>query len=66
VAIATKPKLTISEAADYLNVSGKTIRRWISAGLIEAERLGPRLIRVNADSLDQLGRSLQYAGGDHE
>ena len=55
---------TVQEAADYLKVSTKTIRRYITQGLVEAERVGPRLIRVNLSSLDNLGRSLQYVGGD--
>ena len=53
---------TIVEAADRKKVSTKTIRRYISSGLIEAERIGPRLIRVNLSSLDRLGRPLQYSG----
>ena len=55
---------TIKNAADRKKVSTKTIRRYISQGLIEAERFGPRLIRVNLTSLDNVGRPLQYAGGD--
>ena len=61
----TKQPGTVQEAADYLKVSTKTIRRYISQGLIEAERVGPRLIRVNLASLDNLGRSLQYLGGEN-
>lgn len=40
--------LTISEAAQILNCSGKTIRRQISAGNLQAVRLGHngRLIRI--------------------
>jgi excisionase family DNA binding protein len=57
---------TVQEAADLLKVSTKTIRRYITQGLIQAERIGPRLIRVNLTSLDQLGRSLQYVGGASE
>lgn len=60
----TKQPGTVQEAADYLKVSTKTIRRYISQGLVEAERVGPRLIRVNLASLDNLGCSLQYVGGD--
>ena len=59
----TKQPGTVQEAADYLKVSTKTIRRYISQGLVEADRVGPRLIRVNLASLDNLGRSLQYLGG---
>ena len=65
--IAISPKWgTIQEAADHYKVSAKTIRRYITQGLIEAERVGPRLIRVNLASLDQLGRSLQYLSGTSE
>ena len=60
----TKQPGTVQEAADYLKVSTKTIRRYITQGLVEAERVGPRLIRVNLASLDNLGRSLQYVGGE--
>ena len=56
------PKATIQESADYWKVSQKTVRRWISAGIIKAERIGPRLIRVDLNSLEV--RPLQYTGGD--
>ena len=45
---------TIQEAADHKKLSTKTIRRYIDQGLI-----GPRLIRVNLESLDNLGRALR-------
>lgn len=48
---------TIQDAADIKRVSTKTIRRMITAGSIEAERFGPRLIRVNLATLT--GRALQ-------
>jgi excisionase family DNA binding protein len=60
----TKQPGTVQEAADYLKVSTKTIRRYIAQGRIEANRVGPRMIRVNLASLDRLGRSLQYTDGD--
>ena len=53
---------TIQDAADLKKVSTKTIRRYITQGLIVAERFGPRLIRVNLNSLEAMGRSLQYVG----
>lgn len=43
--------LSIRDAAVALDVHPRTIRRAIAAGRIEAVRLGPRLIRVTADSL---------------
>ena len=53
---------TVSQAADSQHVSTKTIRRWIADGIIYAERIGPRLIRVDLDSLETAGRPLQYRG----
>ena len=38
---------SIPNAAAYLNVSTKTIRRYIAAGRITGYRAGPRLIRVD-------------------
>ena len=57
---------TIQETADLHKVSTKTIRRYISLGLIEAKRFGPRLIRVNLASVETLGRTLQREGAAHE
>jgi excisionase family DNA binding protein len=40
--------LTQAEAADYLGVTTRTIRRYISIGLLPASRIkGSRLIRIN-------------------
>ena len=49
---------TIQEAAARRTVSVQTMRRYIAQGLVQAERLGPRLIRVNLTSLDTAGRPL--------
>ncbi|MEO7017243.1 MAG: helix-turn-helix domain-containing protein [Leifsonia sp.] len=51
---------TVQDAADRMKVSTKTIRRYITQGLISAERFGPRLIRVDLGSLDRAGKPLQY------
>jgi excisionase family DNA binding protein len=40
------------QAADYLGVNVKTIRRLIATGQITGRRLGKRLIRVDLDELD--------------
>lgn len=45
-------KVTLAQAALHFQVSTKTIRRWISLGLIKAERVGPRLIRVDLESIE--------------
>jgi excisionase family DNA binding protein len=43
--------VSIAEAAAHYGVSDKSLRRWIAAGLIKAERIGPKLIRVDLESL---------------
>jgi len=53
--------LTIKQAAELKAVSTKTIRRWISLGLLPAERLGPRLIRIRHDDLEAVGRRIPAA-----
>lgn len=44
-------KVTIQRAAEYLDVTDKTIRRRIADGTLKAHRVGPRLIRIERDSL---------------
>lgn len=46
--------VSIDEAAEYLGVVPLTVRRWISAGLLPASRLGPRMVRIRRDDLDAL------------
>jgi len=53
---------TLSELAEERRISTKTARRMITRGEVYAERVGPRLIRVDLDSVD--ARPLQYASGD--
>lgn len=50
---------TVKQAAARKSVSTFTIRRWITAGLVQAERVGPKLIRVNFESLDHMGTDIQ-------
>lgn len=51
---------TVSEAALYMGVSTKTIRRRITDRTVEAKKFGPRLIRVNMSSLEKSGRPLTW------
>ena len=57
-AVAAPEWGTIQEAAALRFVSVQTMRRYIALGLVQAERLGPRLIRVNLDSLNTAGRPI--------
>lgn len=44
--------LKVADAAEYVGVTTKTIRRWISSGHLPASRLGPKLIRIRRADLD--------------
>ena len=43
--------MTVQQAADAAGLSHKTIRNWVTAGRLQAYRVGPRAIRVDRDSL---------------
>lgn len=45
---------TITQAAEYLNVHPRTVRRYIADGRLRAVRVGPRLLRVERNSLIKL------------
>ncbi len=55
VTIATTDTLparsSIQQAAAWLGVDPKTVRRYIAQGRIKAVRIGPRLIRIERESL---------------
>lgn len=54
--------LTVTEVAELYGVSEKTVRNWISEGKLEARRIGPRIIRIEAGSLHMLSEPVQYRG----
>ena len=53
----------IPTAAEYACCSAKTIRRRIADGSLTGYRMGPRLIRVDLDELDQLMQPIPTAVG---
>jgi len=53
--------LSIQQAAAHLGVAPKTVRRWISQGIIPAERVGPRLIRIRQADVEAVGRRIPAA-----
>lgn len=59
--LITARYITINDAATYLGCGTKTIRRYISAGRLEAFRLGSRAIRVDRRALDALMRPIPTA-----
>jgi len=46
--------LSIKEAAEYLRVSTKTIRRWIKANELPAYRVGAKNIVLRVNDLDRM------------
>ncbi|MFE6648222.1 helix-turn-helix domain-containing protein [Nocardioides sp. NPDC057772] len=57
----TSKYVTIAQAAAILNQSVKTVRRRISDGTLPAYRIGPRLIRVRVEDLDESCRRIPSA-----
>ena len=49
---------TIQQAAAWLAVDPKTVRRYIAQGRIKAMRVGPRLIRIERESLLKLAEPI--------
>lgn len=54
--------ITIAEAAEQRDCHPRTIRRRIADGTLTAYRMGPRLIRIDADELDKLMHPIPTAG----
>jgi excisionase family DNA binding protein len=55
----------VDRAAEYAGVHVKTIRRWVSTGRLTAYRLGPKLLRIDLNQIDDMLRPVPtVAGGD--
>jgi hypothetical protein len=50
------PRLSIKQTAIFHDIDEKTVRRYIAKGWLTAHRIGPRLIRLDRDSVLNLGR----------
>lgn len=48
-----RKSITLDEAAALYGVSRRSLRRYIAAGLISGYRIGPKLIRLDPDELEQ-------------
>lgn len=46
--------VSIEFAAEFYGVSQRTIRNWISEGVLNGYELGPRLIRLDFDEIENL------------
>ncbi len=52
---------TLREASAYSGVPVPRLRDWISAGLLPATRLGPKIIQVDLGDVDAMRREIQPA-----
>jgi excisionase family DNA binding protein len=50
------PHPSVKEVAVWYGVDIKTVRRWIAACRLTANRIGPRLLRLDRDEVLKLGR----------
>jgi excisionase family DNA binding protein len=55
------PDLSVAEFAALKGVTTRTVRKWIAAGYVKAERVGPKLIRIPASELERVGNPISAA-----
>jgi excisionase family DNA binding protein len=48
--------VTLADAAEYVGVSVKTVRRWIACGDLTGYRAGRRILRVDLNEVDVMLR----------
>ena len=60
----TKKLIPIATAADTLGCSSKTIRRYVTAGMLTGYRVGPRNLRVDLAEVEALARPIPAASGE--
>lgn len=53
---------SLTAAAEYAHVGPRTIRRRIADGSLTGYRMGPRLIRVDLNELDEILRPIPTGG----
>ncbi len=60
-ASSAKPRrrlATIGLAAEYVDMHPRTVRRWIAAGRLPAYRVGPRLLKIDLNELEDMLRRI--------
>lgn len=50
----TRKLVSLTDAADALAVSTRTVRRYIADGQLDAVRLGRKTLRIKVDSVERL------------
>lgn len=51
--------MTVAQAADYLNISQSSIRRWIRTGDLRAVRLGAHAVRIRFEDVKRFGTPIR-------
>ena len=54
----TAPLLTIRQVAAHLQVTERTIQRWIKIGQLPAERLGVKCVRIKRTDVEKLTQTI--------
>jgi predicted site-specific integrase-resolvase len=62
--IAPSTLITLSEGGQRLELSEKTLRRYVAAGLLTGYRVGPRALRLDAAEVASLARPIPTAAGE--
>lgn len=56
---------SLTEAAEILGVTDRTLRNYIARGKLPAYRIGARIVRVKRTDLETLFHRIPVVGGDH-
>ena len=59
VGIAERDYYTVAEAATVLDVSPSTVLRWIKSGLLPAQRVGPKNLRIQKADVKNMERPVE-------
>ena len=54
--------VTVQEMANAIEVSSQTVLNWIKAGHLEANRVGPRLLRIPRSEFERVMREAGQGG----
>lgn len=57
-------KITVADVVREYGIGERTCRRWIAEGRLTAYRIGPRLIRLDADQVADQLLGQQVGSGD--
>lgn len=61
-AAEVRPDLSLTEAAEHFNLAPRTIRRYIAQGKLPAYRVGPKVLRIRLEDLENLMHAVPTVG----